>query len=98
MLECFIVVNANSFLSFVLLCVLCAPLRLCVGTCCGRNSKPRKIGKLLLTPLHMHRPEFRAPAQGRHGLAGIQQPMLIECALDCMERCQLGGPELYTHL
>src|SRR5574341_1057451 len=58
---------------------------------------PWQIGKPFLSAVHVHPPVFRAPVQRRHRLPGIEQPMLVESALDAMEGFELGGLELHAH-
>ena len=48
--------------------------------------------------MHMHRAEFGAAVQRRHGLAGIEQAGRIERGLDGMELGQFRAAELHAHL
>src|SRR5258708_1375627 len=57
-----------------------------------------EVGKGNRSGMHVHGPEFRAPRQGRDGLAGVQQAGGIEGGLDPCEDFDLGGGELGAHL
>src|SRR5882672_9408222 len=62
------------------------------------TSEPRQFGKLLLSAPDVHRAELSAAMQGRHRLAGIQQPAFVERFLHCVKGLQLAGAELQAHL
>src|SRR5690625_2892480 len=56
------------------------------------------MGKRQLTALHMHGAKFSTAIQGRNGLAGIEQGMLIKGLLDGKKQIPLGFFKLYAHL
>src|SRR5690625_5660357 len=56
------------------------------------------MGKRQLTALHMHGTKFSTAIQGRDGLSGIEQGMLIKGLLDGKEQIPLGFFKLYAHL
>jgi hypothetical protein len=47
--------------------------------------------------VHVHAAELGAAVQGRHGLAWIEQPVLVECRFHSMKGFELDRLELHAH-
>src|SRR5882672_6793954 len=62
------------------------------------RSESWKIGKLFLASVNMHASELGAAMQGRNRLAGIEQAVLVERALDAVEGFEFRRLELDAHL
>src|SRR6266481_7858866 len=61
-------------------------------------SESRQVGKFCCAVMHVHGAQLCAALQSWHGLAGIEQAMLIPCFFNRMKYTQFFGAELATHL
>src|SRR6266545_2765552 len=66
----------------------------CSGWILCTKSEPRQIRERQAPAADMHRAQFGAAPQGRKDLAGIEQLVLVECAL---ETHLLGEIDLVEH-